>query len=129
MQKVAQLPPLPAGLARIQQDIEHLAEHAIRLRNNAADDTQLPVGASKLGGAPDLPPVADATATIPATGQGAAAPNDGACPPQFPIKGNIRSDGAKIYHLPNDPTYARTHAEQCFAAASDAQAAGFRAPR
>jgi uncharacterized protein YwqG len=56
MQKVAQLPPLPAGLARIQQDIERLAESAIRLRSNAAVDTQLPVGASKLGGAPDLPP-------------------------------------------------------------------------
>jgi hypothetical protein len=75
------------------------------------------------------PATADATATVPATGQGAAALSDGACPPNFPIKGNIRSDGAKIYHLPNDPTYARTHAEQCFATAADAQAAGFRAPR
>lgn len=75
------------------------------------------------------PAIAEATATVPATGQGAAASSDGACPPNFPIKGNIRSDGTKIYHLPNDPTYARTHAEQCFATAADAQAAGFRAPR
>jgi len=70
----------------------------------------------------------DATAILPA-GQGAAASSGGACPPSFPIKGNIRSDGTKIYHLPNDPTYARTHAEQCFATTGDAQAAGFRAPR
>ena len=86
--------------------------------------------------APGVPPTPAATApalasatAAPATGQGATAPSDGACPPQFPIKGNIRSDGTKIYHLPNDPTYARTHAEQCFATAGDAQAAGFRAPR
>jgi len=75
------------------------------------------------------PATANATATVPATGQGAAALSDGACTPNFPIKGNIRSDGTKIYHLPNDSTYARTHAEQCFATADDAQAAGFRAPR
>src|SRR5439155_19759065 len=75
------------------------------------------------------PATAKATAVVPATGPGVAADSDGACPPNFPIKGNIRSDGTKIYHLPNDPTYARTHAEQCFATADDAQAAGFRAPR
>ena len=76
-----------------------------------------------------VPALASTTAVVPAVGQGAAAPSGGACPPNFPIKGNIRSDGTKIYHLPNDPTYARTHAEQCFATADDAQAAGFRAPR
>lgn len=54
MHKVT-LPPLPAGLARIQKDIEHLAQAAIQLSRRATDDTQLPVGASKLGGAPDLP--------------------------------------------------------------------------
>ena len=50
------LPALPAGLARIQKDIERLAQIAIRLSSRAADDAQLHVGASKLGGAPDLPP-------------------------------------------------------------------------
>jgi hypothetical protein len=76
--------------------------------------------------APGAPAAPSGTAVVPATEQGAAASSDGACPPNFPIKGNIRSDGTKIYHLPNDPTYARTHAEQCFATAGDAQAAGFR---
>jgi uncharacterized protein YwqG len=56
MQKVTLLPSLPAGLARIQKDIERLAQIAIRLSGRADDDAQLPVGASKLGGAPDLPP-------------------------------------------------------------------------
>lgn len=56
MQKVTELPPLPAGLARIQKDIDRLAQAAIRLGSHTADDAQLPIGASKLGGAPDLPP-------------------------------------------------------------------------
>jgi uncharacterized protein YwqG len=56
MQKVTLLPSLPAGLARIQKDIERLTQVAVRLTSRAADDAQLPVGASKLGGAPDLPP-------------------------------------------------------------------------
>ncbi len=42
------------------------------------------------------------------------------------IKGNIRPDGEKIYHLPGDPAYARTKAEQIFATVEDAEAAGFR---
>lgn len=75
------------------------------------------------------PALASATAGLPETGQGAAPSSNGACPPSYPIKGNIRSDGTKIYHMPNDSSYPRTHAEQCFATAADAQAAGFRAPR
>jgi len=74
------------------------------------------------------PAVASTTTAVTASGQGAA-PINGTCLPNFPIKGNIRSDGTKIYHLPNDPTYARTHAEQCFATVGAAQTAGFRAPR
>jgi hypothetical protein len=42
------------------------------------------------------------------------------------VKGNIRSDGEQIYHLPGDPAYERTHAEQTFASAEEAEAAGFR---
>lgn len=42
------------------------------------------------------------------------------------VKGNIRADGEKIYHLPGDPAYERTHAEQTFATAEEAEAAGFR---
>jgi len=65
----------------------------------------------------------------PASSQGGVAPSGDTCPADHPIKGNIRSDGTRIYHLPNDPSYARTRPEQCFASAADAAAAGFRPPR
>jgi hypothetical protein len=42
------------------------------------------------------------------------------------IKGNINRDGEKIYHLPGDPAYERTKAEQMFATIDEAEAAGFR---
>jgi len=43
-----------------------------------------------------------------------------------PIKGNVRADGDKIYHVPGDPAYERTKAEERFATAEEAEAAGFR---
>ncbi|MGD9895159.1 MAG: hypothetical protein AB7U18_28065, partial [Dehalococcoidia bacterium] len=39
------------------------------------------------------------------------------------VKGNINRDGEKIYHLPGDPAYERTHAERMFASAAAAEAA------
>jgi len=42
------------------------------------------------------------------------------------IKGNVNRDGEKIYHMPGDPAYERTKAEQMFATAEEAEAAGFR---
>ncbi|MGD9893011.1 MAG: MBL fold metallo-hydrolase, partial [Dehalococcoidia bacterium] len=42
------------------------------------------------------------------------------------VKGNINRDGEKIYHLPGDPAYERTHAERMFASAAAAEAAGYR---
>jgi uncharacterized protein YwqG len=55
MQKATVLPALPAGLAPIQKDVARLAQAGIHLACHAADDAQLAVGASKFGGAPDLP--------------------------------------------------------------------------
>jgi hypothetical protein len=46
--------------------------------------------------------------------------------PERRVKGNVRHDGEKIYHLPGDPAYERTNAEQTFATAEEAEAAGFR---
>jgi hypothetical protein len=46
------------------------------------------------------------------------------CPPDNPIKGNLPS---RIYHLPDQVTYARTNPEICFASEAAAIAAGFRA--
>jgi hypothetical protein len=45
------------------------------------------------------------------------------CPEAFAIKGNASS---RIYHLPGEPSYARTIPELCFATEDDARAAGFR---
>ncbi|CAB1242843.1 TNase-like domain-containing protein [Clostridiaceae bacterium BL-3] len=42
------------------------------------------------------------------------------------IKGNINSKGEKIYHLPGDPYYDRTNAEEYFNTEAEAQAAGYR---
>ena len=43
------------GLSRIAADLEKLVEPSIRIRTEPADDQQLEVGVSKIGGAPDLP--------------------------------------------------------------------------
>lgn len=87
-------------------------------------------------GVPIAPPAAAtpipapaARATAPAQTSGGVSPTGGTCPTGYPIKGNIRSDGVKIYHPPGDPSYERTRPERCFATAADAEAAGFRAPR
>lgn len=42
------------------------------------------------------------------------------------IKGNIRHDGERIYHMPGDPAYDRVNPEQRFATADEAESAGFR---
>jgi hypothetical protein len=45
------------------------------------------------------------------------------CPGSHPIKGNRTS---MIYHLPGDEFYDQTQPEDCFAAPSYAEAAGYR---
>jgi endonuclease YncB( thermonuclease family) len=42
------------------------------------------------------------------------------------IKGNVRSDGTRIYHLPSDPSYARVKPENWFCDVDEAKSAGFR---
>ncbi len=44
-----------AGLSRCVKDIDYLARTSIRLQATPGDETSIPVGASKLGGVPDLP--------------------------------------------------------------------------
>ncbi|WP_428261960.1 endonuclease/exonuclease/phosphatase family protein [Haliangium sp.] len=51
-----------------------------------------------------------------------------------PIKGNVSSDGRKLYHLPSCPSYARVRidpdkGERSFATEAEARAAGFRKAR
>src|SRR5919107_764114 len=61
-----------------------------------------------------------------ATSGGAPPLAGGDCPSEAPIKGNASS---RIYHVPGGQFYDRTNAEECFATASDAQDAGYRASR
>ncbi|RAK16633.1 micrococcal nuclease [Anoxybacillus vitaminiphilus] len=42
------------------------------------------------------------------------------------IKGNIRKDGEKVYHLPSSPQYSVTKAEVMFCTEEEAKSAGFR---
>jgi trigger factor len=50
----------------------------------------------------------------------------GACPDDFPIKGNA---GSKIYHQAGQSSYENTDAEICFADTASAESAGFRASK
>jgi endonuclease YncB( thermonuclease family) len=55
-----------------------------------------------------------------------ASPVGGECPSSAPIKGNADS---MIYHRPGQQYYDITVAEECFASAAAAQAAGYRAAK
>lgn len=71
---------------------------------------------------------ADYPCAAPAGG-GAHTPADtNNCPSNAPIKGNQGSNGW-IYHQPGQQYYGVTNPEQCFATASDAEAAGYRAAK
>lgn len=54
------------------------------------------------------------------------APDDGRCPPGYPIKAN---DNSGIYHVPGGRFYDRTIPERCYAHAEDAEADGYRAAK
>jgi hypothetical protein len=86
------------------------------------------------GGSSSATGIAPATAATPSQEAGAPPPrgegaresvtSEDAEAPH--IKGNIREDGDKIYHLPGDPAYERTNAEQMFSTIEEAEAAGYR---
>lgn len=44
---------------------------------------------------------------------------------QGKIKGNINTNGRKLYHMPNGAFYTRTNPEMCFNTEAEATAAGF----
>jgi hypothetical protein len=73
-------------------------------------------------------PSPSAPAARPAPALRGAVAGDGSrdCPANFPIKGNASS---MIYHRPGQSSYDRTIPEFCFASETDAEAAGYRAPR
>jgi len=99
--------PLPGGAQPVQE---------------VAGSTSQKVGAPASGSGSTVPVL-----PAPSSSSHAAPPNaDGSCPATVPIK----VSKAGIYHLPQgDGSYARTHAQSCFATPRAAQAAGYRAPR
>lgn len=52
------------------------------------------------------------------------------CPASHPVKGNqgSRSNVDWIYHIPGGRSYGATQPERCFASATEAASAGYRAP-
>ena len=72
------------------------------------------------------PVAAPASPAADGAGAGARVETPASAEPERTIKGNVRSDGDKIYHMPGDPAYERTNAEEFFASAEEAEAAGFR---
>jgi len=81
-----------------------------------------------------IAPRREAGATVPQEGrpedQAQSATDEAAvgadAEPERTIKGNVRAGGDKIYHLPGDPAYERTNADEWFATVGEAEAAGFR---
>ena len=89
------------------------------------DTRSIPAPAPPPSPAPPTPPTP--TPPTPAPPVGRIAPNpDGSCPDIAPIKGNANSG---IYHRPGQKFYNATKAEDCFATAAAAEAAGYRAAK
>lgn len=59
---------------------------------------------------------------------GVAPENKDDCPEAYPVKGNIRDDEHKIYHIPGSRAYSQTDPEWCFATTEDAERAGYERP-
>ncbi|MCV7584177.1 thermonuclease family protein [Micrococcus luteus] len=57
---------------------------------------------------------------------GSVAGSGGVCPDGYPVKAN---DNSGIYHVPGQQHYGKTNARNCYASASAAQAAGYRASK
>jgi hypothetical protein len=111
-----------------------LYSRLIRQRSPAVGDTAGPWPDDQRGGLDDrvsgaegegfaiaAPSAPEPARTLQASGR--VAPS---AEPARTIKGNIRPDGERIYHLPGDPAYERTNAERWFVSVGEAEAAGFR---
>jgi len=48
------------------------------------------------------------------------------CPEDLPIKGNLRTSGERIYHVPSGQYYGVTNPHECFSTEEQARAAGYR---
>ena len=82
------------------------------------------IGASQVPASPAVP-IMPGTPASPSSGSAVAPNSDGSCPGTAPVK--VSKSG--IYHIPGERDYAKTHAKSCFASASEAEQAGYRAPK
>lgn len=102
---------------------------------SAPTRSDVPVPSTPVRLTPVVPAVKPAAPAVTPTTRPAApkqtryAPNGGNCPANAPIKGNHSSSGELIYHVPGGAFYSRTNPEDCFATASDARNAGYRASK
>lgn len=71
------------------------------------------------------PTTAPTTAPTSAAEPAVAPVGAGRCPKGARVKGETADSGNQIYHRPGSADYADTKAEECFASATDAQAAGY----
>ncbi|MGH2614730.1 MAG: Re/Si-specific NAD(P)(+) transhydrogenase subunit alpha [Thermomicrobiales bacterium] len=101
--------------------------HEMTKQRLAESGAVVPRPALEVGAVTGATPAADAVNgefTMPPGAVAAVGSQD--CPTDFPIKGNASS---LIYHEPESSSYGQTIPELCFATASEAEAAGFRASR
>lgn len=82
--------------------------------------TRVPAAPLPFSAPVEQPPAAPPPAA--AGPQPGTSADGGSCPDSHPYKGN-RNSGK--YHRPGCPHYSRTKAEECFASAADAEAAGY----
>ena len=97
------------------------------IENYAQEDGFHPEEQSEQSGTQEVHPATPSTAQTGSAGAGEAESSKPAS--GCSIKGNINSRGEKIYHTPESPSYKQTVPEQWFCNESEAEAAGFRAPR
>lgn len=95
---------------------------------DAAVASQVPEGTAEDLGVTVPEPAVEAPVEEPAApARGATHPTGSDCPADFPVKGNQGDEW--IYHVPGGRSYSNTKPEQCFATATEAEAAGYRAAK
>jgi hypothetical protein len=111
-------------LSEVRSQRQLLAEAIERLQQSTRFDPEPVVAQLRIQGDRLLEVI---SALLPqASPEGVPPESVDRCPPDYPIKGNIRPDGTKLYHIPGQPSYEQTHPERCFANEADAQQAGYR---
>jgi NAD(P) transhydrogenase subunit alpha len=117
--------------ARVSADVESTPEAKVSSIAGDAPGSGPAPGASLLSSPSRqgiVAPSAETEAMLAEAAPAGAVAGDGThlCPEAYPIKGNASS---RIYHEPDSASYAQTIPEFCFASATAAEDAGYRASR